>query len=949
MGGGLIKRRFIVYILATVFSLLFSGQAVFATDGISLTLSPDPVVLNIVPGVFGSANQTIIASTTNIAGYTINLKTSGSSTDLVNTEDSTITVPTFTLPSGSSSIPVANIGDGYGYSVDNGANFLPVPSPSSSNYLFSSSSAGENTHILQFGAKIPEGTPAGSYVYTFIIQVVVNLEPCAANSICYYGNGDDGTGAMANQSVTSNASATLIPSNYSRPGYGFVGWNTELDGSGTNYGPNETITTGDLSVEGLQLYAKWVQSSGNLQGWNGCDSLSTGEVIALTDTRDNNTYAVTKYTDGHCWMMENLRLDLSNEDIEISELSTNNPTSDFATAVNSHPSSTNSFCITTSAACIDQILYNTNNTNRNLTSSYNANNATSSWYSYGTYYNWYAATAGNGTYSFATAGEAVEGDICPAGWRLPTGGSGSEYHYLNSVINSGRTNVDSGIRAYPNNFVYSGEYNENAPAGRGAHGRYWSSTTSSNKDAFRFGFTVDAVTPIKAYSKWDAFSVRCIASGDYSAIGNIHYDSNGGTGTMSDEEEVDLATAVAADNGFTRTGYAFMGWNTSADGTGITVLAGASVAAAANHMGITHDGTLTLYAIWQQSYRVVYNGNGADYGSMSNVVHSNPSGSLKLIAPNFLYTDYGFAGWSTDSDAATKLTSGQAVTIYGPNETIAVDNAFLANADSNSIITLYAVWLPADADYTLQTFGSNECDALSVGDILALTDERDNNVYSVAKLNDNHCWMIESLRLDPSTTTFSDDNTNLPTADFVANAPSSSSSTTLCGQDNSSCINRVAFNANNLDSSLSASYYQNNSTSYWYSYGVMYNWYTATAGNGTFSTASDSVEGDICPKGWRLPTGGSGGELQALNVAINSGLTGKDDGIRAFPNNFIHSGDYNKTTTGGRGTYGRYWSATAASSQNAFRFGFTTNEVTPVKSFNKWDAFAVRCIVKEAE
>ena len=37
---------------------------------------------------------------------------------------------------------------------------------------------------------------------------------------------------------------------------------------------------------------------------------------------------------------------------------------------------------------------------------------------------------------------------------------------------------------------------------------------------------------------------------------------------------------------------------------------------------------------------------------------------------------------------------------------------------------------------------------------------------------------------------------------------------------------------------------------------------------------------------------------------------------------------------------------TAANTNNAYRLGFTSGEVTPVKYYNKWDAFAIRCIVK---
>ena len=101
---------------------------------------------------------------------------------------------------------------------------------------------------------------AGVYQNTFVIEIVANLTPCAEDSICYYGNNDDGDGEMEDQTpVASNSNVMLTPSNFSRPGYGFAGWNTELDGTGTTYGPSQTIAVGDLSEEGLQLYAKWVQ------------------------------------------------------------------------------------------------------------------------------------------------------------------------------------------------------------------------------------------------------------------------------------------------------------------------------------------------------------------------------------------------------------------------------------------------------------------------------------------------------------------------------------------------------------------------------------------------------------------------------------------------------------------------------------------------------------------
>lgn len=60
------------------------------------------------------------------------------------------------------------------------------------------------------------------------------------------------------------------------------------------------------------------------------------------------------------------------------------------------------------------------------------------WYGYGAYYNWYSAMAENGTYNMAS-GVSTNGDIYPAGWRLPkikwNSGYNSDYAGYFSVQN----------------------------------------------------------------------------------------------------------------------------------------------------------------------------------------------------------------------------------------------------------------------------------------------------------------------------------------------------------------------------------------------------------------------------------------------------------------------------------------------------------------------------------
>ena len=342
---------------------------------------------------------------------------------------------------------------------------------------------------------------------------------------------------MADQDIAS--SVDLLPSNFSRTGYGFAGWSDKFDYA-TNpeakfYGPMETITlkTADYTGTnpGLSLYAVWVKSQGNLQdstkAASVCNSLTTApidgtanlsSVSALTDQRDNNTYAIAKLADGKCWMIENLRLadkDSSNNDIELSATNTNNPslpltniydatnpTTSNHLSASTNPTST-AWCTSNSAACYDQsMLYTGNTTERGTNPATSANT-----YSYGNYYNWYSATAGNGKYANGS-GYTAPGDICPAGWTLPTSGSASmDFATLYSSLSSTVAN----IRKYPNNFLYSGSVSGSSVGIRGSDGGYWSKSAGYSYYAHSLVFYSNIVNPSNLNDKYNGFSVRCLA------------------------------------------------------------------------------------------------------------------------------------------------------------------------------------------------------------------------------------------------------------------------------------------------------------------------------------------------------------------------------------------------------------------------------------------------------
>ena len=361
------------------------------------------------------------------------------------------------------------------------------------------------------------------------LNYVANWGDCPVNQICYDDNGANSPTTMSNQVVSENTtSVTLWASNfqYTGGGYGFAGWNTKADGTGTSYGPNEDITDetvlNKIKLEGLDLYAIWIPSAGNLQNWNDCNTMNIGGVTALTDTRDNNTYAVAKLADGKCWMIENLRFG-GEEPIVL-----NSDSSDLATDLSftfsaSQDPTTNAWCKSNSATCFDQSMLASNNIVRTITDMTQATLGSTDGrgvYSMGNYYNWYSATAGTGTYSVVNRN--TTSSICPAGWRLPTGGNiGADFAKLDIAMGGtgGRQNTvkaSNRWRTYPSNYIYSGYINGSSISDRGGiGGNVWASTAGSvNSFAQHLGLYSGYVYPAVSYFngyKSNGRSVRCIS------------------------------------------------------------------------------------------------------------------------------------------------------------------------------------------------------------------------------------------------------------------------------------------------------------------------------------------------------------------------------------------------------------------------------------------------------
>ena len=399
--------------------------------------------------------------------------------------------------------------------------------------------------------------------------------------------------------------------------------------------------------------------------------------------------------------------------------------------------------------------------------------------------------------------------------------------------------------------------------------------------------------------------------------------------------------------------------------------------------------TTTLYAVQDPTFSISYNGNGADPITNMDQVEQyttdleSTSKQVDLQAPNFIKQGYGFVGWSTDADAWDRLTDDDDAnnpTIFGPSQTITIDEELKAKAGEDRKLVLHAIWAPAETDnsgepVSLQNWqGCSDLDpsaynsatgTLSVGrhTVTVLTDSRDGATYTVARLADGNCWMTENLRLDSDaeitvtnthnpattegTTTVAIKNNDGSLTDHLSPTNSDWCIYDWDASHEESCTNQSYLNTDNTTSitiSPVSSYDFTEAPPSWsskiggldtnlYSYGNYYNWYSATAGNGKYYNASgsypiSSINGDICPAGWQLPYGGSGdtnsgkGNTSGGFYYLNNLLGGGSNAWRSFPNNFIYSGFWFDKSASARGEAGYYWSATTNSDT---RYVFTLN------------------------
>lgn len=418
-------------------------------------------------------------------------------------------------------------------------------------------------------------TNDGTTLSVGYVEITVTTN-AVTGMVSYRGNGSDsGTVPLDSTTYAQGATVTVLGNtgNLTKVGYNFAGWNTAANGTGTNYNGGATFSMG---TSGVILYAKWTAVPIYTVTYNG-NSNTSGSVpfdqtktsgVDLTLANNIGTLARTNYTFGG-----------------------------WNTAADG--TGTNYAAGATYSGNANLTLYaKWNPVTYNVT--YNANTATS------------GTAPANQTKSFGinltlqtNSGNLARTGYTFAGWNTQADGLGTNYAAGATYTGNAAlalfakwTAVTSYTVSYDANGAESGTIpsnqtkyqdvaltlatNSGGLARSGFTFAGWNTAANGSGTAYAAGATYTANAALVLYAQW-AGTVTYTVS--YNGNGNT-----GGTAPSNQTKTQGVSLTLATNSGnLTKTGYAFSGWNTAANGSGTAYAPGAAY---------TVDSGATLHAQW---------------------------------------------------------------------------------------------------------------------------------------------------------------------------------------------------------------------------------------------------------------------------------------------------------------------------------------------------------------
>ena len=366
----------------------------------------------------------------------------------------------------------------------------------------------------------------------------------------YDANG--GTGAPSGASTAYGSTVTVSATVPTRLGHTFTGWNTAANGSGTSYVSGNTLA---MPASALTLYAQW--------------------------TADN--YSITYFANGG-----------SSAPVAQTE------TYGTVASVSATPATRSGYTFDGWNTQADGL-----GTSRASGSSFTMSNANVDLYAL-----WTAQT-------FAVSFNA-------------NGGSGSPANVTGATDSSVNVPVSTPTRA---GYDFTG----------------WNTLQAGTGTGYLAGSTL--VMPPNNLTLWAQWRAQRF---------EIAYNVNGGATNPPVGAVAATGSSVqAAATTPTRTGYQFAGWNSVADGTGISATAGDNFS--------MPPGNVTLFAQWTPlNFRVTYDANGGVGAPTNGTAGTDTTFTVTSSKPT--RTGHAFTGWNTRADGSGTSYAAAATFTMPPND-----------------------------------------------------------------------------------------------------------------------------------------------------------------------------------------------------------------------------------------------------------------------------------------
>lgn len=500
-----------------------------------------------------------------------------------------------------------------------------------------------------------------------------------ANKYTIKYNANGGSGTMSSQSATYDQNVTLNQNKFTKTGYTFLGWSEDSSATTPTYTDRQTVK--NLSATNgatVNLYAVWHKNAVstylirfNANGGSGYMSNMTCEVgkgYYLT----KNAFTKSGYTfKGWATISGSSTVRYTDQEY-ISDLTTTNGAAITLYAV--WESNTKNYTIR----------FNSNGGYGSMSDMTCTVGSTYQLTRNAFYKNGYSFVGWN-TYSGATSVKYSDGEFVTD--LSTTNGSVVNLYAVwkedaKSYTIRFNANYGSGYMSDMTCIVgYSYRLSTNQFTRSGYTFKGWSLSSGSynsvnyTENAYVTDLSTTNGATVNLYAVWEKQ-----ADSTYT----IRFNSNGGSGSMSNMTCSMNTYYNLSANTFTRSGFSFAGWSL---GSGNNNSVNWSDKAQVKNIS-SAGGTVTLYAVWakeQYTYTIHFDSNGGS-GYMDDMTCKTDE--YVTLDQNAFYRDnYTFKGWATYSSGSVEY-----------QDEARVYNLSTTNGDT---VTLYAVWEKKTVPYSV--------------------------------------------------------------------------------------------------------------------------------------------------------------------------------------------------------------------------------------------------------